>query len=243
MRTIRIFTDNGLETGQAARLDEGASHHLTKVLRLKPGQVVEIFNGDGYNYSATIETIGKKQVSVAVLDRQPGVTASVPSFHIGQVISRGDRMDYMIQKATELGVTRISPLFSERCEVKLNEERQMKRVHHWRQIAIHASEQCGRCDIPEITPVTSLAHWVTQREESRLLVLHYLEPQPLEADPLPDSVAILVGPEGGLSDAEIACAHSQGFATLGLGKRILRTETAPVAALSIFQWLWGDFQP
>ncbi len=241
MRTIRIFTENVLEVGRSAELEQAPSHHLTKVLRLKPGHKVEIFNGDGYDYNAAIDHIGNKRVVVTVLNRQPGLTALAPWFHIGQVISKGDRMDYMIQKATELGVTRITPLFSERCDVRLDEQRQAKRVYHWRQIAIHASEQCGRSDVPEITPVRSLPHWIEQRDEPCLLMLHSLNPQPLEASPPPESVAILVGPEGGLTDAEISLAQNNGFSTLTLGRRILRTETAPVAALSVLQWLWGDF--
>ncbi|MCG8609375.1 MAG: 16S rRNA (uracil(1498)-N(3))-methyltransferase, partial [Pseudomonadales bacterium] len=144
MRIPRIYTAQPLCVGSDAELDEIATHHIAKVLRMQVGQFLELFNGDQQNYQATITAIHKKRMVVTVTHNSPGVPASRLQTHIGQVVSKGDRMDYMVQKATELGVNIITPLFSERCDVKLNKEREEKRIRHWQQIAINASEQCGR---------------------------------------------------------------------------------------------------
>lgn len=152
-------------------------------------------------------------------------------------------MDYAIQKSVEMGVARITPLVSERCEVKLKGDREDKRLRHWQQVAISAAEQCGRARVPDIEPVATLADWfaVTGNEDLRL-VLHHRTPQSLAGLDRPQTLALLVGPEGGLSDEEIQAAEAAGFLPAALGPRVLRTETAPVAALAICHWLWGDGQ-
>ena len=167
--------------------------------------------------------------------RESGLT-----IELGQVMSRGERMDYAVQKATELGVTRIVPLFSERCEVKLSSERQDKRQQHWQQVAISACEQSGRSRVPEIAQPQPLSQWLTQCHSALKLVLHPDAAMPLAQRQAPASVALLIGPEGGLGDQEIAQARAAGFDSLQLGPRVLRTETAPVAALAVLQYLWGD---
>jgi len=156
-------------------------------------------------------------------------------------MSRGDRMDYAIQKATEIGVNAITPLSSERCEVKLDLQRLKKRLHHWQQIAISACEQSGRSDVPTIYQPVLLSQWLEQVEAQQKLVLHPHNTVRLTELATPNSCALLIGPEGGLTDAEVNAAQTQGFQAMLLGPRILRTETAPVASLSLLQHLWGDY--
>ncbi len=153
-------------------------------------------------------------------------------------------MDYAVQKSTEMGVTEITPLSSERCELKLSGDRADKRVQHWQQVAISAAEQCGRASVPTIHPIMSVEDWVKQQSGQGLsLVLHHRDQQHLsEIQTTPEHVNILIGPEGGLSNSEIDKATSAGFIPSTFGPRVLRTETAPVACLSLLQWLWGDYQ-
>jgi 16S rRNA (uracil1498-N3)-methyltransferase len=218
-----------------------ASHYLGKVLRAKPGQSVNLFNDDGQEYTGLINQVGKRSVSVTIVSSQAGLPASPLHTHLGQVMSRGDRMDYAIQKATEMGVNLISPLYSERCEVKLDPKRLSKRLLHWRQIAISASEQSGRSEIPVINPPSTLNDWLHEVKAERKLVLHPHNTVPLKAMVTPASCALLIGPEGGLTNTEVLTAEQQDFQPICLGPRILRTETAPVTALGILQHLWGDY--
>jgi 16S rRNA (uracil1498-N3)-methyltransferase len=147
-----------------------------------------------------------------------------------------------VQKAVEMGVSRIVPLSTERCDVKLKGDREDKRLRHWQQVAISAAEQCGRARVPEILPVMSLPEWLDYSEGCDLrLVLHHRTEQRLDTLAKPASVALMIGPEGGLSAEEIAQAEGHGFLPVALGPRVLRTETAPVAAMALCQWLWGDF--
>lgn len=244
MRNPRIHTSAPLQAGQTVTLDDSAAHHVGKVLRMQPGQPLVLFNGDGNNYPSELDEVGKKQVTARVLDAEPSASEPRLKIVLGQVISKGDRMDYAVQKSTELGVDTIVPLTSERCDVRLKGDREDKRIRHWQQVAISAAEQCGRATVPTITPLSTLSDWF---EQSRCcdvrLVLHHRSDQALEQLDHPASgVALLVGPEGGLSEGEIAMAQDQGFRPTTLGPRVLRTETAPVAALTLCQWLWGDFR-
>lgn len=243
MRTSRIFVDCQLSEGQITTLNESTSHYLSRVLRVQTGQPVTLFNGDGFDYPAYINKASKKSVDVEIEAKVIGITDSSLNTHIGQVMSKGDRMDFMVQKATELGVNSITPLTSQYCDVKLNHERQEKRLQHWRQIAIHASEQSGRSTIPTINPITSLGEWVQQRDEDLKLTLHPRGAKKLSQFSPPESVALLIGPEGGLSEQEVDFAVSQKFDTTLLGPRVLRTETAPIVALSAVQLMWGDIGP
>ncbi len=160
--------------------------------------------------------------------------------HLGQALSRGERMDWAIQKAVELGVSEITPLFTERCEVKLQGERADKRQAHWQQIAVSACEQCGRSSVPVIHPPMALHDWLSALQVDVRLVLHHRTEQDLQSLPAPESAALLIGPEGGLSAGEIAQAEQAGFHAARFGPRVLRTETAPVVALTMLQHLWGD---
>ncbi|WP_444887538.1 16S rRNA (uracil(1498)-N(3))-methyltransferase [Microbulbifer sp. JMSA008] len=247
MRIPRIFSQQALAGVSQIELDEGASRHLVKVLRLGAGHPMTLFDGLGGEYSAELLATGKRaQVGVGAFREDNRQSPLALTLAIG--ISRGDRFDWVIQKATELGVAAIQPLFSERCEVKLSGERLQKKLGHWRQIAISACEQCERNLLPEIAEPVKLPHYLQtsaqQGAPQTKLVLHHrteLDLRRWEADNgKPDSALLMVGPEGGLSQAEIDLALGQGFMPLRLGPRVMRTETAPIAALSVLQFQWGD---
>lgn len=228
-------------------LDSNASQHICAVLRLKTGAPLLIFNGQGGQYQAKIIAINKINVTVQIATKQACNTESSLKIHLGQVISRGQKMDYTIQKAVELGVSEITPLFSERCGVKLDESRQQKRCQHWQQIAIHAAEQSGRERVPIVHPPIDIKIWIKQPSapNSRDLYRVILDPNgaPLKREPNhqhPDStLKLLIGPEGGFTPAEIQFAEKNAFQPTSLGPRILRTETAAVAVISIFQYISG----
>ncbi|TBU92632.1 16S rRNA (uracil(1498)-N(3))-methyltransferase [Stutzerimonas kirkiae] len=238
MRLSRFFIDAPLALGQH-ELPEEQAHYIGRVLRLQAGAAVQLFDGSGREFLGTLLEAGKKRVSVALVEELAGQPESPLHIHLGQGLSRGERMDWAIQKATELGASEITPIVSERCEVRLNDERADKRLAHWRQIAISACEQCGRSVVPKIHPPQALAQWLPLQAELKLL-LHPVA-EPLASHARPSSLAFLIGPEGGLSDSEIELAQRNGFHCARLGPRVLRTETAPVVALSVAQQLWGDF--
>lgn len=238
MRLSRFFIDAPLSLGQHA-LPEASAHYIGRVLRLSAGSAVQLFDGSGAEYRGELLEVGKKSASVELHERLAGMPESPLRIHLGQGLSRGERMDWAIQKATELGVSEITPLISERCEVRLNDERADKRLAHWRQIAISACEQCGRSVLPIIHAPVTLRDWLDVEADLKL-VLHPVA-EPLASHAKPQSLAFLIGPEGGLSDSEVELASGQGFLPARLGPRVLRTETAPVVALSVAQQLWGDF--
>lgn len=241
MRIPRIYTDSPLSEGSHADLDENAAQHVGRVLRMQPGQELKLFNGDGCDYPATITEAGKKRVEVLVGAAEPNHTESPLQITLGQTLSKGDRMDYAVQKAVEMGATRIVPLTTERCDVKLKGDREEKRLRHWRSVAISAAEQCGRARVPEILSVMTVDQWLEHSRSCDLrLVLHHRTDQSLDTLAKPDNIALMVGPEGGLTAEEITRAEKQGFLPVALGPRVLRTETAPVAAMALCQWLWGD---
>ena len=239
MRLSRFFIDAPLSIGQH-ELPEAQAHYIGRVLRLAAGDAVQLFDGSGQEFLGELVEVGKKVVRVELREAVAGMAESSLRVHLGQGLSRGERMDWAIQKATELGVAQITPLVSERCEVRLKDERADKRLAHWRQVAISACEQCGRSVIPEIQAPVSLADWQRQVEADLKLVLHPVA-EPLSSHATPQSLVFLIGPEGGLSDAEVEAAKAAGFHAARLGPRVLRTETAPVVALTVAQQLWGDF--
>ncbi|HDZ39243.1 MAG TPA: 16S rRNA (uracil(1498)-N(3))-methyltransferase [Marinobacter sp.] len=241
MRTPRIYTDSPLSEGAQAELDENAAQHVGRVLRMQSGQALRLFNGDGQDYPATITEAGKKRVEVLVGAPEPNHTESPLQIVLGQALSKGDRMDYAVQKAVEMGVTCIVPLTTEHCEVKLKGDRADKRLRHWQSIAVSAAEQCGRARVPQILPVMTVAQWLEQSRDCDLrLVLHHRTAQALGSMNKPGRIALMIGPEGGLTAEEITQAEKEGFLPVALGPRVLRTETAPVAAMALCQWLWGD---
>ncbi len=221
-------------------LEEKPSHHLSKVLRLKIDSKVTLFNGDGYDYSGHIDAIEKKYVRISIDSREINSRESSLKIHLGIAVSKGDRMDWIIQKSTELGVDEITPLLSLRTENKFKGDRKEKKQLHWQQIAISACEQCGRSRLPTINPVQSLSEWITTTKATRKFVLHHRTTQQLNSHDDVGLVCLLIGPEGGLSEDEITLAEAHQFGALQLGPRILRTETAPLAAISILQHIWGD---
>ncbi len=239
MRLSRFFIDAPLALGEH-ELPEAQAHYIGRVLRMAAGDQVRLFDGSGQEYLGTLLEVGKKRVSVTLDEQFAGQPDSPLAIHLGQGLSRGERMDWAIQKATELGVSEITPLVSERCEVRLKDERADKRMAHWRQVAVSACEQCGRSSVPVIHAPQALADWVAASHAELKLVLHPVA-EPLLSHAKPASLAFLIGPEGGLSDAEVEQAKAAGFHAARLGPRVLRTETAPVVALAMAQQLWGDF--
>ena len=243
MSNPRFYIPLPLTVAATLALPEAAAHHAARVLRLRSGDVVTLFNGQGGEYGARVQAIGKHEVTVHVEQHDPVERESPLAVTLVQALSSGERMDLTIQKAVELGVTRIVPVESERCVVRLHGERAAKRVEHWRQIVIGACEQCGRNRVPEVAAISALSAWLagvsgnTQRWLLSPAGGTALRDQPRPERPLD----ILVGPEGGFTGAEIEAAQRAGFAPLRLGPRILRTETAAPALLAAIQSLWGDF--
>lgn len=239
MRMPRIYTHQPLQANTTVALEPGPSQHLARALRMQPGDGLLLFDGHGGQYPAIITDVDRKQVTVTTTERDDTEVESPLGLHLGIGMSRGDRMDWVVQKATELGVTAITPLNTERTELRLKGDRLEKKRAHWQQVAISACEQCGRNRVPEVAAPRSLADWLAGCEADLRLVLHHRADRASPAS-APGSVALLVGPEGGLSDTEIALSETAGFVSLRLGPRVLRTETAPLAALAIIQARWGD---
>lgn len=241
MRLSRIFTQQPLDT-DSIDLEPEPSRHLARALRLREGDSLILFNGQGGEYAATILSIDKKSVRVSIDAHQETQTESHLSINLGVALSRGERFDWVIQKATELGVHAIYPLFTEHTGVKLSEERTQKKQRHWQQIAISACEQCGRNQIPAIALPQPVNGWLKSTSSDLKLVMHTAVETALPNPKTPDSIDLLVGPEGGFSENEVAAAVAHGFHALQLGPRVLRTETAPVAALAVLQAQWGDLR-
>lgn len=244
MPISRIYQAVPLSPNISISLDDSASHHIARVLRAKVGDALIIFNGEGNEYESIITRIDKKFVTVEIkklIERDP---ESPLQLFLAQGISRGEKMDYTIQKAVELGVKKIFPIFTERCNVKLDEERRDKRLQHWQAIAISACEQCGRNRIPEIVAPQSLESFFETIQADWKFVLAPHAEKKLSQFPLQKNakVVLLIGPEGGLSDREIEHATRKEFSALNLGPRVLRTETAAIAALTALQFFAGDLQ-
>jgi len=240
MRIPRVYEPQPLSAGQCIDLSDTTIQHVIRALRLREGDPLCLFNGDGQEYPARLTRVDKRAAQATLESPQTPAIESGLQIHIGQTLSRGERMDYAVQKATEMGAARITPLTSERCEVKLKTERENKRLRHWQQVAISACEQSQRTRVPEIAEVSPLQEWIRTVEADLKLVLHHHTAQPLQTMTAPGSVALLIGPEGGLTDAEVNAAQDAGFRPVAFGPRVMRTETAPVAACAILQYLWGD---
>ncbi len=243
MPNSRFYCPYRLGPGQTLDLPPDAAHHATKVLRMEAGHEVTLFNGEGGEYAATITHISKNGVTVKTTGYREREIESPLAVTLAQAISSGDRMDYTLQKAVELGVTHIQPLSSERCVVKLAGDRAEKRMRHWQQVVISACEQCGRNRVPEVAPIQPLIHWLGNLPpDTQHLMLAPGAQHSLGELPAPGApVTLLIGPEGGLSPNEIRAAESRGFTPVRLGPRVLRTETAALVALAAMQTLWGDF--
>ncbi|RRN04553.1 16S rRNA (uracil(1498)-N(3))-methyltransferase [Bibersteinia trehalosi] len=242
MRIPRIYHPTPLANQNHCILSDDAANHVGRVLRMGEGAELILFDGSNHIFNATIQTISKKYIEVIIHHSQFDDRESPLPIHLGQVISRGDRMEFTIQKSVELGVTTITPLWSERCGVKLDGERQDKKLQQWQKIAISACEQCGRNVIPEIRPIMKLSDWCKEQDAMLKLNLHPRAKYTLKSLPnMPkEGVRLLIGSEGGLSAEEISMTEQQGFTEVLLGKRILRTETASLATISALQTLYGD---
>ena len=244
MRTVRHYVDLPLAVDALLTLPEAAMAHLVRVLRLKAGDECVLFNGDGFDYAARMVSIGKKSAQAQITMRRAVDNESPLRITLAQGIARGEKMDLILQKATELGVACIAPIVTERTEVKLDGERSDKKMAHWRGVLASACEQSGRAVLPKILEPQSLANFVAGDNNDRRFVLdpdaeHSLGTTAIARD---SSLTLVIGPEGGLSERDLAALRAGKFEGLRLGPRILRTETAGLAAMAGLQALYGDWR-
>jgi len=247
MRSMRLFVEQPLTVGQQVTLDEKRSHYLQHVLRAAVGNSITVFDGSGRDYLARIETLQKKSLQLSITG------AADPLQHIAEsplrsvlaiAISKGERMDWIMQKATELGITAIQPLISQHMALKMDAARAEKKQRHWQGVVVSACEQCGRSVVPQVAAARKLTDWLdSSRGDLKLIFTPGGESfsSIAEAQPCPPAeVSILIGAEGGFSEAEMTQAKQCDFVGIGFSPRILRTETAPVVALTLLQQRWGD---
>jgi 16S rRNA (uracil1498-N3)-methyltransferase len=238
MKHVRLYQNTLLNIGEELTLNKYASHHLVKVLRFPQGQSITLFNGDGFNYRAEVfET--NKYCRVKLLSKDANPSESKLNLTLAQGVAKGEKMDFLIQKSVELGVNKIIPIMTERCVVKLSGDKLIKRTKHWQKIVIGACEQSGRSVIPEMASPIGLDEFLQQPSVNGF-VLHHRSEQTLLDMAVVNKATILIGPEGGLSEVEIAQATQVGYQSLLLGSRVLRTETASLAAIANMQLLWGS---
>ena len=241
MRIPRVYHPETIQQLGPLALSEDAAAHIGRVLRMKTGQDILLFDGSGAEFPATISETSKKNVMVEVTQRVERSIESPLDLHLGQVISRGDKMEFTIQKSVELGVNTITPLISERCGVKLDQKRFEKKLAQWQKIAISACEQCGRNRVPEIRPIMTLEQWCQEEESGLKLNLHPRAQYSINTLPAPvEKLRLLIGPEGGLSSDEIDMTRQYEFKETLLGPRVLRTETAALTAITALQVRFGD---
>jgi 16S rRNA (uracil1498-N3)-methyltransferase len=241
MRVSRVYTSAALALGKQVELDEENGHYVRTVLRLKKDTEIILFDGKGGEYLCTVSEVNRKLVIIAVnkwLDRSVESSLLVT---LGLGISRGDRMDLTVQKAVELGVNFITPLLTERCVVQFKGEKKPQRLLHWQKIVQHATEQSGRTILPVLTEIEQLQFWVGRQNGLKVFLDPYADLTLIDVAPIDMKVTLLTGPEGGFSAQERDIAKAAGFIPVRLGSRILRTETASLAALAAVQMLWGDF--
>jgi 16S rRNA (uracil1498-N3)-methyltransferase len=254
MRLTRVYVEAPVAGGKRLVVEGSAANHITRVLRLRSGDALTVFDGSGGEFGARIEEFRKDSVVVSVEDHRPLDRESPLPLTLAQGISRGERMDWIIQKATELGTSRIVPLFTKRSVVRLDEKQADRKLQHWRAIAISACEQCGRNRIPELAAPIDFFD-VLPADSSGATRLLLSPTGDLRIEDLQDvgqnigkevrqgagnGITVLIGPEGGLEDVEQEAALAAGFKAVRLGPRVLRTETAAIAALTIIQRYFGD---
>lgn len=245
MHIPRIYLSQSLSENSTVELESTAAHHIATVMRMKVGRSITLFNGVPHEgvlgeFEATLAYVSKKSVAVAVGKFVERKTESPLSVELGVCLIKNDRMDWLLQKATEMGVTSVYPLWSEYTDVKIHHEKIEKKLHHWQKIIINACEQSERVTIPTVHLPQKIEDWMHSTKAEKKCVLHpYVNPSAKTG--AVNSVALLVGPEGGLSETEVALALEEGFEGMVLGPRILRAETAPLAALTILQLHSGDY--
>jgi 16S rRNA (uracil1498-N3)-methyltransferase len=245
MASTRLFVIDTLGPGIKLQLGREQAHYLGRVLRLRDGDVLTVFNGDDGEFDARVVALAKNSALVSVDAPVETATESALKIHLVQGISRGERMDFVVQKATELGVKRITPVFTEYGVVKLDQARASKRNDHWQSIAISACEQSGRIRPPLIDAPVDLNSWLGAgaKEADSDLILQPGAAVPLSSIAAPvTKVCLLIGPEGGFSDKEYEDAAMSGFQEVSIGPRVLRTETAALTAIAVAQSCWGDLQ-
>jgi len=242
MRLTRVHVPEPLATGRRHTIEGDAANHITRVLRLEPGAPLTVFDGRGGEYSARIEALRKNAVIIEVQARAPSSRESSLSLTLAQGVSRGERMDWVVQKATELGVTAVVPVLTERTVVKLDARQSERKLAHWHGIAVAACEQSGRDKIPDIVAPLSLSDFLCAIDpQTTRLLLSPTGTQRINDLKAPErKIAVLIGPEGGLAETEQRAAIGAGFMAVRMGPRILRTETAAVAALTLLQHQFGD---
>ena len=243
--STRLYFPGELAAGSTCELPAAQAHHAGRVLRLRAGERVTLFNGDGGEYAAVIARVGRDRVALEVGARADVDREAALAVTLAQAISTGERMDFTVQKAVELGVTAIQPVTSSRSVVRLAAERAERRVAHWQTVAIHACEQSGRNRVPAVAAVAGLREWLARPPGAPRALRVILSPgarrQLRDLPPPQGTIDLLAGPEGGFAPEEQAMAEHAGFLPVRLGPRVLRTETAAVAALAAMQALWGDF--
>ncbi|WP_078121149.1 16S rRNA (uracil(1498)-N(3))-methyltransferase [Thiosocius teredinicola] len=242
MRISRIFVEPSLASGHTIELDERAARYAQQVLRLRAGDDLILFDGSGQDFDARLTRCDRKACIAEVGDSRTVDNESPLTVHLAIGISRGERMDLALQKAAELGVGAVTPLATERSVVRLDDERTTKKMQHWQGVIISACEQCGRSRLPSLHAPAPLPAWLEDHPGGFLL--HHEAPRSFAdvSPPADPQVRLLIGPEGGLSEAERSLAERQGYTSVRMGPRVLRTETAPLAALAAMQLLWGDFR-
>ena len=242
MRKPRIYLAELLLNNMEYQLPKQSSQHVSKVLRLNKNDELMLFDGNGWQVNARISQSSSKQTCVQTFDEPVRSPAPAINIHLGLAISKGDRMDYAIQKSVEAGVNAITPLITERTVVKLDDKRALSRHEHWQAIIVNACEQCGQNYLPVLNTVTPIWEWGNQTSDSLKLVfdananstLYDLQPQP--------DIRLVIGPEGGLSDDELQLLQFGGYTGIRMGPRVFRTETAAVSACVMLQTLWGDYR-
>ena len=240
----RFYHSNPLDLNQIIILDEFSSHHALRVMRVKVDDFLILFNGDGFEYRGRVSDINKKTINIEILSKEKNNNESPININLFQSISSNEKMDMVIQKATELGVSSIQPIFTSRSTVKLSIDRIKKRLIHWRQVSISACGQSGRSKIPTIKSPIGFDRFVEGITTNSLnLLLH--PDNSKESSNLPNKysgdINIFIGPEGGFSQDEVLLLKKQNYINIQLGSRILRTETAPLAIIAILQYKYGDF--
>ncbi|MDC0181900.1 16S rRNA (uracil(1498)-N(3))-methyltransferase [Candidatus Thioglobus sp.] len=238
MKTIRLYQNTPFTEGKTAELNSDNSHHLNKVLRFPVGKNITVFNGDGFDYKALVQD-AKKTTSLKIISRERNNSESKLDLTLAQGIAKGEKMDFLIQKAVELGVTRIIPMKLERCVVRLREEKVQKKIDHWQKIANHACEQSGRSVIVSVSDPVSLEGLLEEKGHNGF-VLHHRAQIGLSQVQETSNATILIGPEGGLTEKEVSDSEFAGYQSVHIGERVLRTETASLAAIANMQLLWGS---
>ncbi len=240
MRISRLYVNQALAVQNAVQLNNECAHYLRSVLRIKKGHLVILFNGEGGEYQGEITEVSRKEVIVTLTKFDNISVESNLSITLGLGISRGERMDFAIQKSVELGVKKTCPLVTEHCSVQIKDDKKEKKVEHWQKISQNAAEQSGRTINPEVANINSFSNWVTQQTGTKLFLDPFAKKSLVEIKNDTNQITLLVGPEGGFSEQERTTAIASGFIPVKLGPRILRTETAALAVLTAVQTLWGD---